>query len=290
MALTKTQLREISRTLKVSEYPDYRAFLAALYSEAKRRDSSYSFVRLSDDLGLGSTNAHSVIHGRRPLTDKSAQRVCKELDLSGPQKRYFLVLVRQERARSAEDREAAFRERVDIKRHLLPSELSRSQLAFFEHWYHAVVLELLRLPDASDAPEWIADHLKHGVSLPLIKQSLELLVELGYLARDESRGRLFPTEVTISSGNEVRGIGLLSYHRQMIDLAVQALDQTPFQERDISAITVAVSEALRDQMKAEIVALRKRFLQLAAEEIGPGEIVQLNIQLFPLAGVKGSKA
>ena len=68
----------------------------------------------------------------------------------------------------------------------------------------------------------------------------------------------------------------------MLKLALDAVESVGSEERDISAVTVSVSPALQSQMKEEIVAMRKRFLALAAQESEPGVTVQVNFQMFPL--------
>jgi uncharacterized protein (TIGR02147 family) len=282
MGLSKTQLRDIARALKVTDHSDYRAFLALVYAEAKARDVSYSYVKLSRDLGVGSTNAHSVISGRRPLTLKAAEKVCEALHLTGVQKRYFLTLVQQERARSIADRDEAFDQRMALRQRVMPSEMESRQLAFFEHWYHAAVLEILRLESAQDSEEWLAEHIRPEVPTARVRESLALLQELGYVRYDQARRRLFPTDATITTGNEVLGLALMSFHRQMLKIAMEAVETVPREERDISAVTLSVSPALRDQFKDEIIALRKRFLKLSAEETDASEVMQVNFQMFPL--------
>lgn len=282
MSLTKAQLKEIARSLKATDHPDYRAFLALIYAEAKARDPSYSYARMSEDLGVGSTNAHSVINGRRPLTEKAAAKICVALGLTGVQKRYFLALVHQERAKSTAEREDAFAERLSLRQSILPTELDRKQLAFFEHWYHSAILELMRLENAEDSVDWIFEHLFPQVPKPQIKESLDLLSELGYLKNDPQRDRLYPTDVTITTGNEILGLAVMSFHNQMLKLAMEAVETVDRDRRDISSVTLTASPALLAQFKEEIVALRKRFLQLAAEDQNAKEVVQVNFQLFPL--------
>lgn len=287
MALTKANLKEIARKLKATDHANYRSFLSLVYTQAKAEDPSYSYARLSDDLGIGSTNAHGIITGKRPLTVKAAEKICDALGLTGLQKKYFVTLAKQERARTAHERDEAFDERLALRQKDLPSELDRRQLAFFEHWYHAAILELLRLDEAEDSVEWIEAHIRPELPAARIKESLTLLEELGYIQQNPERKRLYPTDATITTGNEVLGLALMSFHRQMLKLSMEALDNVPRDERDISAITISVSPRLQAQLKDEIVALRKRFLQLAAEEEGTSEVVQVNIQMFPLLRKKG---
>lgn len=290
MSLNKSKLKEIAKALKVTDQSDCRIFLALVYAEAKAVDKSYSFVRFSEDLGLGSTNAHSVIRGRRPLTVKSAEKICEALGLTGVQRRYFLALVAQSRAKSITERDTLFEQRIRLKQQVLPSALDRRHLSFFENWYNAAILEILRMPNSSDDVEWVAEHLSPSVPPARVRESLELLVELGYLAHDPKYGRLYPTEATITTGNDVSGLAIHSFHRQMIKLALDAIDNVASEHRDISTITLALSKPVEQMLKDEMNALRKRYLQLAAEETNPTEIVQLNVQLFPLNKSRGSRS
>ena len=282
MALSKTKLREIVRSLNVTDHSDYCDFLALVFAAAKAEDPSYSYVRFSEDLGVGSANAQSIIVGRRKLTLKAAERLCEALTMTGVQKRYFLNLVEQKRAKSATERDSIFDERLELRQRLLPTELDRRQLAFFEHWYHAAILEILRLDEARDDAAWLSNELSPTVPESKVEDSLKLLTELGYLRRDDHRQRLYPTDVTITTGNEVIGLALVSYHRQMLKLAMDAIEGVAAEERDISALTLMATPELVAQFKEEIAGVRKRFLALAAAETHATEVVQLNMQLFPL--------
>jgi uncharacterized protein (TIGR02147 family) len=282
MALSKTKLREIVRSLNVTDHSDYCDFLALVFAAAKAEDPSYSYVRYSEDLGVGSANAQSIIVGRRKLTLKAAERLCEALTMTGVQKRYFLNLVEQKRAKSTTERDSIFDERLELKQRLLPTELDRKQLAFFEHWYHAAILEILRLEEARDDAAWLSHELSPTVPESKVEESLKLLTELGYLRRDDQRQRLYPTDVTITTGNEVIGLALVSYHRQMLKLAMDAIEGVAAEERDISALTLMATPELVAQFKDEVAGLRKRFLALAAAETHATEVVQLNMQLFPL--------
>lgn len=282
MALTKTDLKEIARALKVTDYTDFRVYLSMVYSNAKAKDPSYSFTQLSENLGVGSSNAHGIISGKRPVTLKAAEKIAEALGLTSIQRKYFLNLVKAERAKTSLDRDEAFEERLALRQKELPSELDRRQLAFFEHWYHAAILEILRLDKAEGTVKWISENIRPELPAARVRESLSLLEELGYVKFDEHKQRLFPTDATITTGNEVLSLALMSFHRQMLKLSLEALDNVPREERDISAITITASPALKEQFKEELVALRKRFLQLSAEETSATEVLQVNLQMFPL--------
>lgn len=283
MPVSLTKLRELAALCNITGHEDYRSYLESVYQTAKENTSEYSYAHFSISLGLSSTNAHAVIAGHRNLSLKTGARIANALGLSDSHKRYFLALIRQEHAKSAAEREEAFLERIELARSSLSSKLDERRLRFFESWHNAAIIEILRLENASDDPQWLSENLRPVVSVPKIKQSLKLLKELGYLVFDEKLARLYPSEVTISTGDQVERLAILSYHRQMINLAISAMDQISSEDRDISAITIGVSQSLKNQMFEELNRLRKKFLDLAKKEKTPDEIMQLNLQIFPIS-------
>ena len=67
-----------------------------------------------------------------------------------------------------------------------------------------------------------------------------------------------------------------------LKLSMDALDSIDREDRDISAVTLSVTAEVRELMKEEIIALRKRFVSMSVDTKNPDEVVQLNLQLFPL--------
>jgi uncharacterized protein (TIGR02147 family) len=283
MPVSLSKVREIAALCDITQHDDYRSYLSSVYEDVKTTVASYSYAHFSIVLGLSSTNVHAIISGHRKLSMKTGLRVAAALNLSESNKKYLLAMIRQEHARTNIEREQAFRDRLELAKSKLSDKTEEYRLLFFESWYNAAILELLRLENASDEPAWISENLRPHVNIPKIKQSLKLLQELGYLAYDQKRARLYPTEVMVSTGDQVERLAIISYHRQMIDLAVSAMDQIPAEDRDISAVTVAVSAELRSQFQEELICLRKRFLELASNEKKPNEILQINLQLFPVS-------
>lgn len=284
--MTKTQLKKIAGDLNVAEYASYRNWMRALYNKAKEADQSYSYVKLSLDLGLASTNAHTIINGKRGLTLKTVQRVIDALGLTGSNKRCLETFVKIERAKTSAERYQHYDDLLRFQSKSIENQEARKQFEFFRDWYNAAILELLRIPDASDDLEWIASTLNPKVSLPKVKQSIELMKDLGYIEMRE--GRLRPTGKTITAGEGARSMALMSFHHQMIDLAKVALDEVPAKEREISALTLSVPSSMKEHIRKEILKLKKELLDLSEntqDELE--EIVQVNFQMFGLGRASG---
>jgi uncharacterized protein (TIGR02147 family) len=288
LARLSHHIKGILNEVDVTAFDSYTDFLTGVYEKAKDQIQNYSYAEFSLDLGLGSTNAYGVVRGTRKLSEKIARRIAEHIGLNQTKTKYFVALVKRVNARSAEDKEKAFQEQLVMAHQSIKSDEQKRQLLFFEHWYHAAILELMRLPEAKDDPKWISSVLQPSVSVPKVKGSLELLQALGYLQFDRSLLRLVPSEKLISTGDQVERLAVMSFHRQMLELAAAAMDEIDQDDRDIAAVTLTVSKELMEQLKQDLIALRKKFLAQSQAEKAPTELVQVNLQIFPLKkNVKG---
>jgi uncharacterized protein (TIGR02147 family) len=288
--LSRKQLRAIAAKVDATAFLNPADFLRAVFDGCKQAMTQYTYADFSEALGLGSNNANLVINGRRQLTPKTGAKVAEALELVREQRQYFLALVDYFRAKTQADKDSAYQKMLRAKSKALPNELSRNQLAFFNHWCNAAIVELLRLPEASDQPEWIIKSLQPKLSLPEVKASLQLLTELGYLVPDAALGRLVPSDSVYSTGNEVRGMAVYRFHHQMLGLASIALDEVDADEREISALTIAATPEMRQRLKQMIVQFRKQIIEMSDGIEQPSEILQINFQLFPIANSKGRKS
>ena len=68
-----------------------------------------------------------------------------------------------------------------------------------------------------------------------------------------------------------------------MDLAKQSLERFSEKERDISCVTLALSEEALAEAGEELKALRRRLLERSAKDKRASRVYQLNLQLFPLS-------
>ncbi len=126
--MTKSELRKIAKENAVSRYLDYRDWLSAIFTCAKELDPTYSYAKFSSDLGLGSSNAHSVMAGKRKLTRKTAAHIVAAFAMKGSSRKFFNALVDYECSTNVADRDEAFGALVRLKTEDLLTELDCKQL------------------------------------------------------------------------------------------------------------------------------------------------------------------
>ncbi|MFW6241358.1 MAG: TIGR02147 family protein, partial [Thermodesulfobacteriota bacterium] len=73
---------------------------------------------------------------------------------------------------------------------------------------------------------------------------------------------------------------------EMIRLASESMERFPSEERDITALVLSVRPDRMGEIKQKTAEFRKALLEIATETEDPDQVVQVNIQVFPLTRKK----
>jgi len=283
-------IQSIASRVPVTRYLDYREYLQAVYLALKQELGSYSYLSYADDLGFSKTNVvHLIIKGKRPLTDKAADRISSAFDMRSNERKYFEQLVGFQNSHDPIEREMLMQNLLHYKNKDVHSEESHDQLEFFTEWFNVAIYELAFTPYFTDDPKDLAGLLTPRIRPEQARKSLELLQRLGLLRQDEKGGRLMPTRNRVTTGDEIASLAIIRYHQKMIDLGKESLTAVEASLRDISAISIAIPEARLPELKKEISDLRKKLLSMAEGETQADSVYQVNFQLFPLSRQKARK-
>ena len=122
-----------------------------------------------------------------------------------------------------------------------------------------------------------------GISEKDAEESLKLLTALGLLKK--TANGFSQSNTNITTLDEVRSLHVKNYHRQMLQLAMTAMERIPASQRDISSITIPIHVRDFQKLKEQLQLMRKELLNMAADPGRGEDIVQINMQLFPLTGL-----
>ena len=265
-------------------YFGYRAFLRDAYVDLKQRQAGFSYRWFARRAGMTSPNfLKLVIDGKRNLSAASTERFATALELSSNETAFFRELVGFGQARTAAENNRHFERIGAYRQHRAVCALERHQFEYLSHWWYPAIRELVACQGFVDDPEWIAGRLVPAITAAQARQALDLLHALGFVDRDE-RGRLRQRTPLLSTGPEVRSLAVGNFHRQMMERAAASIDLVDRDLRDISGVTIALSPEAFQRVKQKIVELRAELLALSAGDDRPTRVVQVNFQLFPLAG------
>jgi uncharacterized protein (TIGR02147 family) len=265
------------------DYLDYRGFLRDYYiAEKQAHGLSYrTFAKLA---GIKSPNyLKLVIDGDRNLSSEMAARFAEAIELEGDEREFFLELVKFGQAKSERDRNASYARITGFQRYQEAQPLEVAQAAYHSQWYLPAVRELASAKGFRNDPAWIASHLIPEITPEQAASAVRALLDLGLLRRDGDH--LVQGSGLVSTGPETRRLHIVNYHRAMMQQASESMDTIPPEDRDISALTLCVSDDGLRRMKERIQRFRRELLELSVLEDAPRQVVQINFQLFPVSKV-----
>lgn len=267
---------------EIYQFLNYREYLRAMYDFMKENLRGFSFRRFGQMAGLDSPNyLKMVMDGDRNLGDSTIPKFAKALKLNKQESTYFAALVPFTQTTDATAKQEAYQRMLKILRMRKIRELETTQYDYFSKWYHAAIREMILFDGFREDPEWIAKQLSPRINTKEAEQSLKLLLQLGFLKRN-SDGRLEQSESTLASAPEIRSLALQNFHQQMLENAKRALTEISAEMRDITAITLGLTEADVPHLKKKILAFRRNLLAEFGANTKVSGVYQMNVQLFPL--------
>lgn len=267
----------------ITEYWDYRLFLSDFYNHRKdsKREYSYKMFCLKADISSPS-HFKMIMDGSRNLTANTVPKYIKGLGLETKLDcGYFEALVRYNQEKDVEKKAAFFEDLLSLKSKKGLCPLEFYQFDFLSNWYNVAIYVMMDLSDFQSDINWIVSRLKKKVSKEHILSSLNTLTKLGLITKN-SEGKFVQANGALSTPDEVRNLAIRHYHRDMLHLAMQSLDEDDLKSREFNGATLPIAKENLPLMKEKIRQFRKEMNELATNFDTKEEIYQLNIQFFPL--------
>ncbi|HEX4922684.1 MAG TPA: DUF4423 domain-containing protein [Bdellovibrionales bacterium] len=235
---------------------DYRYLIRNELLQRIKANPSYSSRAMARDLGLSSAFFSQVMTGKKNLSEAKGIAVADRLRFNPQTSRLFLNLIRyvgskdpRHKERILADLSSASPERAEY------FDLKIDMFRIVSDWYHFAIVELTAVQSFKNDARWIAERL--GITKLEAEAAIDRLLRVGLLK--ETKGRLEKTKAFYKAG-DVPSEAVRSFHRQALARAVDALENRPFEERDFSCATMAVSASKLPKAKEMIRNFQKEML------------------------------
>jgi uncharacterized protein (TIGR02147 family) len=267
--------------VSIFDYFDYRKYLRDVFDSLKQNKKGFSHRNLMQKLSLQAPgHMLFVMQGRRKLTQSLALRLAGYLKLNKKETDYLTGLIRYTDAKTPADKQYAFEELLSL---LQRSRLSVSALKirYYEKWYYSAIRASLDVDPFKDDYKKLASSLRPPITSEEARKAVEILLELGMVARDEA-GYIQTIDQAITTGDKWQAAIIHNLQRQYAELGTDALDRFKKEERDISNCTVTVSSETFEIIVKKVRELRTQIIAIGCAEQSADRVLQVNIQLFPL--------
>jgi len=273
------------QTLSVFSSTDYRQYVRDRFMALKRGEERLSYKDICPQIGIKSTGHLTLIlQGRANISVPLALRIAKYLGLNKRESEFFQYLVLFNQAKTHADKRDYFEKIMSFKESAVRL-VHADQYEYYDQWYHAVVRALLSVYKVKDDFETLAKAVTPAISVDEARKSIELLVRLGLVNRDDS-GYFRQTEAVVDTGATAGSVPLTNYALGLLDLGKGAFDRFDKEERLFSWVTLGVSKTGYGRMVEEMRAFRRKMYEIAAADGASERVYQVNIQAFPVSTEK----
>jgi uncharacterized protein (TIGR02147 family) len=268
--------------VSIFEFTDYHDFFKAFYESAKSTKRFFSHRFLARRSGVAASLFIAVMRGQRRISPEIAKKYAAGMELTARETDYLLALVAFERARTHVPKNEAFLRIVRLRGQSKIKFLDADHYEYFSRWYHCAIREMISLPFFREDPAWIAATLQPAITAKQAEGTLKLLQRLNLAVRNEN-GKLQVGEKAISSEYEMKTLSLRNFSLEMIERARESLERVPPEKREISGLTMGISEECIDRIRQRIRMFKEEIISMIVDDNNESRSVyQMNVQFFPL--------
>lgn len=266
----------------IFDYTDYRSFLADFYNEKKAANPLFTYRFMATHVGFKSAGHFTkIIQGKANISVTLALRFADFFKFNRKQTAYFQSLVRYNQAKNHQDKRLHFEKMISFKNAKIVT-VNGSQYELYEKWYYTVVRETLAVVPVKDNYAELAARIVPPITEKEAKKAIAVLDRHGFILKDED-GYYRQASPILMADRDTVSLAIDNFVLSNIDLARQAIDRFPKDERKLTATTLTISKATYDKIISELLEFRKHILTIAQQDQRPQRTYQFNFQVFPVS-------
>lgn len=248
---------------------DFRLWLQSEWMMRCKRNPRFSLRSFALVLDMDSSTVSQLISGKRKASKKVISKICERLSADQSLLTKFLV---QEQRNSQGDSKLKMSQ-TDYQL------LNEDAIAVLSNWYYFAILEIVNVDHFQSSYTWIANRL--GLTTPEIKIAVERLTRLNLLSVES--GKIKRTEkflTTYAPGQTSKA--QKEFQKQVLDMALEAIDEVPIELRDMSNMTMAIDIDKIPEARKMITKFRRELSDFL-EDGERTQVFQLAVQLYPIS-------
>jgi uncharacterized protein (TIGR02147 family) len=267
--------------IPIYDYFDYRKLLKDLFEEQKSQNRYFSYRVLAEIVGFTSAGFFTkILQGSVNISSQKALAFAKAFHMSRLETRYFELLVAFNQAKTHDERRYYFEQLIATRRNKIKS-MTTEQYELFSEWYYVAIKEILEFYPFKGNFKQLGNMLQPAVHPNDAKKAIETLEALGMIKKKEGHYRV--VQEIVSTGESWENVAVTNFQLNTADLAKDAIQNVPKEAREISTLTINVSQKSFDQIKEKLRNYRKDILEIAKKDSEKDRVYHLNLQLFPLS-------
>jgi uncharacterized protein (TIGR02147 family) len=271
--------------IRIYNYTSYREFIRDYYNEQKVFNSSFSYQYFANKAGFKTkTFIPKVIKGEKALAKRSTLLIAKAMKLTKRETDYFEAMVNFNNAVNINEKEYYFQKLQFLSKRYESSIIRDNQFTYFSQWYYSAVRELVSFVNWENDYRILASSVYPKITPKQAEKAVNLLVDLGMIKKMPS-GRYIKLNKTLPINDRITSLANQKFQKQSMELGLLALENVKNEYRDISSLSVSVTEEGFYRIKEEINQFRKKLKGVVNGDEAADRVYQINVQLFPISKI-----
>lgn len=262
--------KEVKNTVRTRKPKDFRFFLQSEFTNRCRKNPRYSLRAFSQLLKMDPSSVSQILSGKRQASVKVINHICMVLG-SAPQDRDSFIRKSKEKVKKSKFSIPAQDESYEL--------LAEDAFAIISDWYHFAILELINVDGFISKPYWCARAL--GISTSEAQIAIERMLRFGILHLENERiirgNKQFTNFLPGMTSSAHKNL-----QKQILQMAINAIDNSSADEKDITAMTMAIDTKKIPEAR-KLIAKFRRDLSAFMEDGEQTRVYQLGIQLYPVS-------
>jgi uncharacterized protein (TIGR02147 family) len=264
----------------ILSYLDYRDYLRDHYTTNKKNHPFFSFRYIAIKTGIDASFYIKILNKKKHISESTISDLIEFLKLNRTESDYFTTLVHFNKAKQRDQEQFYFEKLVSL-RDTPVKTIGKDSYGSFSSWRNIACREELNVITFSGDYNDLASKFIPPVTAIQARKSISLLEKLGMI-RKNNHGVYKASEPFIASDGMTQPQDVRSFQKETLNLAIDALDRIPKQERDITTLTVSTTRACFETIRERLAAIRNEIIELVKKETRAEEVYQINFQIFPL--------
>lgn len=154
------------------------------------------------------------------------------------------------------------------------------QFNIISHWYYFAILEVLELDGAHHDPKWIASKL--GLSLNVAKTAIKRLERTGIIMKQGEKWIDTTSGAMTVLGKELTSSARRQHQKEILEKAIEALEEVPVEFRDQTSMTMAISREEVPKVREFITEFRRKTSRYLLQSSKKDQVYNLSISFYPV--------
>ncbi len=271
--------------INVFDYSDFRKYLADYYEDKKKDNPRYSYQVIANKAGIKNKGfIYNIIRGKKALLKSNIGKISHALGHTRYEAEYFETLIAFGQARDAAGGRYLFEKMSAMKNpgkaKSASQVLRKNQYEFYSKWHHVMVRLIIGMYEFTGDYAWLSKMLDPPITVPQAKHSVQLLEKLGLIGKD-GKGVYRISDLNITTGKDVTNIAFQNFHMACTDLAKRALTRFPLDIRNMTGLSLGVSDDGYKKICEEIQKFQTKIIEISNADPQADRSYQLNFHFFP---------